>query len=52
MAIGPRFDETLRWTMKEEYERGQLAGDHEKWLCVQLDQAAGSELNSLFQPPQ
>ena len=36
--------------MKDKFERGQLAGDHEKWLCIQLDEAAGSELNGLFQP--
>ena len=36
--------------MKDKYERGQLAGEREKWLCIQLDKAAGSELNGLFQP--
>ena len=44
------LDETLRRKMKDKFERGQLAGDHEKWLCIQLDEAAGSELNGLFQP--
>ena len=44
------LEETLRRKMKDKYERGQLAGEREKWLCIQLDKAAGSELNGLFQP--
>ena len=47
-----RFDETLRRTMKDKYERGQLAGDREKWLCVQLDEPAGSQLDNLFKSLQ
>ena len=46
------FDETLRRTMKDKYERGQLAGDREKWLCVQLDETAGSQLDNLFKSLQ
>ena len=42
------LDETLRRKMKDKYERGQLAGDREKWLCIQLDEAAGFELDALF----
>ena len=44
------FQETLRRKMKDKAEHGQLAGDHEKWLCVQLDRDAGAELDLLMLP--
>ena len=42
---------TLMRKMKDKAEHGQLDGlDREKWLCVQLDDDAGSELEFLFRP--
>ena len=42
---------TLMRKMKDKAEHGQLDGlDREKWLCVQLDEDAGSELELLFRP--
>ena len=37
--------------MKDKAERGQLRGVlGDRWLAIQLDDDAGSELESLFQP--
>ena len=33
------LEETLRRKMKDKYERGQLAGEREKWLCIQVGQS-------------
>ncbi len=45
------FYKTLMRKMKDKAEHGQLDGlDREKWLCVQLDEDAGSELEFLFRP--
>lgn len=43
---------TLDRKMKHKAERGQLQSvpAAEKWLAIQLDDGAGSELESLFQP--
>ena len=42
---------TLYRKMKDKAERGQLRGVlAERWLAIQLDDDAGSELESLFQP--
>ena len=43
---------TLERKMKDKAERGQLRAvtADERWLCIQLDDDAGSELESLFEP--
>ena len=42
---------TLYRKMKDKAERGQLQGVlAERWLAIQLDDDAGSELESLFEP--
>ena len=43
---------TLGRKMKDKAERGQLqaATADERWLCIQLDDDAGSELETLFEP--
>ena len=45
------FRRTVSRMMKDKHERGQLAGpEREAWLCIVLDDDAGSDLEMLLDP--